>query len=145
MKPHHRAFFSVCLLLAVLCGAGCATGSRTGAGGASDWVRTELYFSPGEWTENAPAPETEAAWRGFLDREVTPRFPDGLTVVDVYGQWRGAAAGSPVLREHSRLLVVFHPRSAEADTKIEAIRAAWKQSRGEESVLWVSEPASVRF
>src|SRR5690606_25210715 len=83
-------FFSVCLLLAVLCGAGCATGLRTGA---SDWVRTELYFSLGEWTEGAPDREAEAAWRGFLDREVTPRFPDGLTVVDVYGQWRGAVAG----------------------------------------------------
>ncbi len=32
---------------------------------------------------------SEADWRDFLDREVTPRFPSGLSVVDVYGQWQG--------------------------------------------------------
>src|SRR5262249_27399903 len=34
---------------------------------------------------------SEAAWARFLDREISPRFPDGLTVVDAAGQWRDQA------------------------------------------------------
>src|SRR5579859_7816296 len=55
---------------------------------ASGWVDTKLYFGLGPDGE----PEkgvTETGWRAFLDKEVTPRFPDGLSVFDVYGQWQG--------------------------------------------------------
>src|SRR5258705_7403509 len=37
----------------------------------------------------------EAAWARFLAREITPRFPDGLTVLDTAGQWRAPARGPP--------------------------------------------------
>jgi len=33
---------------------------------------------------------SEEDWQRFLNVEVTPRFPDGLTVYDVYGQYRGS-------------------------------------------------------
>ena len=39
---------------------------------------------------------TEAQWAKFVDREITPRFPDGLTVFNAYGQWRDA--------EHNRIV-----------------------------------------
>src|ERR1700720_3080757 len=58
------------------------------------WVDTQLYF----WLGPAGAPEkgvSEAAWRSFLDAEVTPRFPAGLSVVDVYGQWQGKDEKAP--------------------------------------------------
>ena len=42
---------------------------------------------------------SDAAWLGFVDEEVTPRFPDGLTILDAVGQQRaGDAAG----RERSK-------------------------------------------
>src|SRR5260370_42514234 len=34
-----------------------------------------------------------AAWSRFLAREITPRFPDGLTVLDAAGQWRDPGGG----------------------------------------------------
>ena len=53
------------------------------------WVRSELYFGVGEeqGAGNRPQADTisDAQWRAFLDKEVTPRFPDGLTVFDAYG------------------------------------------------------------
>src|ERR1035441_5387891 len=58
------------------------------------WVDTRLYFGLGP----AEAPEkgvSEAAWREFLDKEVTPRFPAGLSVMEVYGQWQGKGSTSP--------------------------------------------------
>jgi hypothetical protein len=41
--------------------------------------------------------------------------------------------------------VIVHPATAEASAKIEAIRNAWKQRAGEQSVLRVSQPAEVSF
>src|SRR5689334_19268923 len=35
----------------------------------------------------------EADWIRFLDQEVTPRFPDGLTVLNGRGQWRDTGTG----------------------------------------------------
>lgn len=112
---------------------------------AQAWLRTELYFSIGEWTETALSTAPEARWAEFLDREVTPRFPSGLTVLDAYGQWRGEKPGAVISRERSRVLVIMHPATADASAKIEAIRAAWKALTGEESVLRVTQPAEVSF
>ncbi|MGA8086241.1 MAG: DUF3574 domain-containing protein [Terracidiphilus sp.] len=107
------------------------------------WVDTKLYFGLGPMAH----PEqgvSEADWRGFLDREVTPRFPDGLSVVDVFGQWQGKNQTTPEpLR--SKMLIVDYPDTAENRAKIEAIRSAWKQKTGDQSVMRVTEPADVSF
>jgi len=140
-------------MLSALVGPGCtspATKTKPAAelapvAASPGWIRTELYFSIGDWMETALSTEGEFRWAAFLDREVTPRFPDGLTVIDVYGQWRSPKPDAPVLRERSRLLVILHPNTVEAFDKIEAIRAAWKKPTGEASVLRVSQPADVRF
>ncbi len=107
------------------------------------WVDTQLYFGLGP-ADDASKGVTEAAWREFLDREVTPRFPAGLSVVDVYGQWQGKEEKSPE-RIRSKMLIIDYPRTAENEAKIEAIRAAWKKLTGDQSVLKVSQPADVSF
>ena len=110
---------------------------------SGSWLDTKLYFSLGP----ADHPEqgvSEAQWRDFLDKEVTPRFPDGLSVIDLYGQWRGAG-DSATQRERSKLLNIVYPGTAENAAKIDAIRAAWKQRTGDRSVLKVTEPADVSF
>ncbi|NJO22017.1 MAG: DUF3574 domain-containing protein [Sphingomonadales bacterium] len=66
----------------------------------------------------------EDEWRAFLDAEVTPRFPDGLTVLTGYGQWR--ATSGRVGSETSRVLLVWLKPSVANNDKIEAIRIAWK-------------------
>lgn len=76
---------------------------------------------------------TEEAWAGFLAREVTPRFPDGLTVLDGAGQWRNAAG--KIERERSKLLVVIAPPGADALRRTREIAEAYKRSFGQESVL----------
>lgn len=136
----------------LLAGSGCASRTKpavvetvVAAPVHQGWVRTELYFALGGWEETALSTEAEERWAKFLDAEVSPRFPDGLSVVDVYGQWRSQKAGAVIQRERSRLLVILHPATAETSAKIEAIRKAWKQPTGEESVLRVSQPAEVGF
>ncbi len=106
-------------------------------------METKLYFGLGPADDLARG-VSEAAWREFLDKEVTPRFPDGLSVLDVYGQWRGQGGGR-VERERSKLLIIEHPDTAEDHSKLEAIRSAWKTRTGDQSVLMVTMPADVSF
>jgi hypothetical protein len=119
------------------------TGDAAHPGQTSGWVDTKLYFGLGP----ADQPEkgvSEAKWREFLDKEVTPRFPDGLSVVDVYGQWQGVKQSSPE-RLRSKLLIVDYLDSKENRDKIEAIRVAWKKMTGDQSVLRVTQPVDVSF
>lgn len=110
------------------------------------WVDTKLYFGlePDDKTGNQGQGVDEAQWRAFLDSEVTPRFPAGLSVIDVYGQWQGKGATKPS-RIKSKLLIIDYPDTQEDRDKIEAIRAAWKHQTGQQSVMRVTEPADVSF
>jgi hypothetical protein len=115
---------------------------------AAGWVRSELYFGVGEETGVADRPQTEgisdAQWRAFLDKEVTPRFPDGLTVFDAYGQWLFRGAPEPN-RLRTKVLVVLHENTPQRRADIEAIRLAWKQATGHQSVLWAQQAVEVSF
>lgn len=119
------------------------TGDTAHPGRTKGWVDTRLYFGLGP----ADHPETgvsETEWREFLDKEVTPRFPGGLSVLDVYGQWQSKGAATPE-RLRSKLLVIDYQDSPENRAKIDAIRAAWKQKTGDQSVMRVTESADVSF
>jgi len=107
------------------------------------WVDTKLYFGLGP----ADHPEqgvSEADWRAFLDAQVSSRFPAGLSVLDVYGQWQGKDQKVPE-RLRSKMLIIDYLDSQENRDKIDAIRAAWKQKTGDQSVMRVTEPADVSF
>lgn len=107
------------------------------------WVRTELYFGTGP----ADQPEqgvSEVKWREFLDREVSSRFPSGLSVFDIYGQWRDQGAAKPE-RLRSKVIVLLYQDGAQPRADIEAIRLAWKRATGDQSVLRVTLPADVSF
>lgn len=112
------------------------------------WLDTRLYFGLGP--ANAPGQGvTEASWRDFLDREVTPRFPAGLSVLDVYGQWQSKSTQTQPKaapeRIRSKMLTIVYPATHENAERIEAIRSAWKQRTGDQSVLKVTEAADVSF
>lgn len=102
-----------------------------------------LYFGLGP-ADAADKGVPETAWRAFLDKEATTRFPDGLSVIDVYGQWQGKQQKTPE-RIRTKLLIIDYPATAENAAKIEAIRVAWKQKTGDQSVMKVTTPADVSF
>jgi hypothetical protein len=78
----------------------------------------------------------------FLAEVVTARFPSGFTVLDAGGQWRGQ--DGKVYREASRIVVVLHPSSREANRAIEEIRREFKARFGGE-VLRSDTPAMVSY
>ena len=85
----------------------------------------------------------DAAWEGFLADTVTPRFPDGLTVLDAQGQWRGSSGA--IQNERSKLLVVFAPPGDDAPRLIDEITEEYKRRFDQESVLSVVGDACVSF
>jgi hypothetical protein len=139
MSPR-RAFALV--LLAVTLAAGTTTvGSGPAvaadcAAGAFPMARLELYFGT---QRPGGAPVTDAEWAAFLDEEVTPRFPDGLTVLTGNGQWRNSKG--LVTKETSAVLVILYEPSAEKEAAIEDIRAAYKDRFDQESVMRVDAGA----
>jgi hypothetical protein len=96
------------------------------------FIRTELYFG-----RNIPTGGrvSESDWQKFVDEVVTPRFPDGLTVLDADGQWRGKDGS--IAREESKVIVLLYPRKARKvmNTKIEEIRAEYKRRFAQEAVM----------
>lgn len=129
-------------------GAGAAITYRLAATGsaavcrpyAGPYARLELLFGLGR---QGGGTVSEEDWRAFLDAEVTPRFPDGLSVLPAYGQWRGRSG--EIAKEPSRVLLIWHRRGAAAEADIEAIRNAYKARFGQESVMRVDGTSCVSF
>jgi hypothetical protein len=86
---------------------------------------------------------TDAQWRDFLDQEVTPRFPAGFSVSDIYGQYRNVAG--QIAREQSKELLIISQGDASDDAKLNAIRDAYKSRFNQESVLLVESPVCAGF
>jgi len=144
------------LLLAValpLAGAACA-GSGVMVGGPAmqvgipirraaaigDTVADRLYFG-----RSIPdgGTVTDSAWSAFLREVVTPRFPDGLTVYQTYGQWR--EPDGRIAREESFVLEVVHPAGPAADADLRQIAEAYKERFRHMAVMRVTIPARQRF
>ena len=86
---------------------------------------------------------TAEEWQQLDDRDVTPRFRDGLTVFDAHGQWLGQ--NGQVVREQSKALMVIHGHDAQSEAGIEALRQGYKSRFAQESVMRVDQPVCVQF
>lgn len=108
----------------------------------SSWWKTELYFGT---DIKGGTVVTEDDWNEFLKEVVTPRFPDGLTVLEGYGQYRDASG--KIVRERSKVLVILYPtaKRKSSSRKIEEIRKAYKAKFQQESVLRIDYPRLARL
>ena len=87
---------------------------------------------------------SEADFNGFVVREVSPRFPDGFTVIDAAGQWRDARRGT-IVHEASKIIEIVLPAGEDNRPKIDAIVEAYKLQFQQQSVGLIVAPACVRF
>lgn len=103
------------------------------------FARTELYFG-----SERPGPDVSRRdFAQFLDEEITPRFPDGLTLLSGRGQFR--EADGTIVEETSFVLILFYPYEdrAESSARIEEIRRLYLNAFDQESVLRVDDPRPV--
>ena len=116
------------------------TQSASTFGPGDQMVQTNLYFGLGLKSGGSVTPEQ---WAAFVNQIITPRFPDGLTILSGQGQWRGS--DGKIERENSMEVIIIHGVGSDADRKIEEIRNLYKKQFDQESVLRTSEPVKVRF
>ncbi|MFI1399811.1 DUF3574 domain-containing protein [Streptomyces sp. NPDC020681] len=117
--------------------------AQSAAARASAYVETRLFFGT-ERPDGGPD-VTDAQFMAFVDRQVTPGFPDGLTIQDGRGQWRDA--NGTIERECSYELILLYP-AKEARARgplIERIREAYMKEYGQESVLRLDEATLADF
>lgn len=136
----------VAMLVVFVALAGCATSTADSQYDVLDsapgelWVETSLYFGLGS---NDGGNINSDQWNEFLDEVVTPRFPDGLTVLAGRGQY--TTNMGKLIKENCRVIVILHKASDKASRSIEEIRAAYKAKMKQESVLRVTTAAKVAF
>jgi hypothetical protein len=86
---------------------------------------------------------TPGEWAEFLRTSVTPRFPQGLTVWQASGQWKGA--DNTIVHEASFVLSLVHPDDAPSEAAVRAIADDYKSRFSQESVLRIKSHACVSF
>jgi hypothetical protein len=105
------------------------------------WNRTELYFGTGRPDGTVVS---DAQFTQFLDEQVTPRFPDGLTLLAGYGQFKNSTGA--INKEKSLVLILFYPpQMTDAGKLIEQIRETYKALFQQESVLRADSNSVISF
>ena len=104
------------------------------------WIEYQLFMGRNSGDTEVV---TDEAWRDFLATEVTPRFPDGLTVLDASGQWRGD--DNVILRERSKVLLILAPQDGDARVRIDEVADAYTSRFRQDSVLITTKESCVTF
>lgn len=99
---------------------------------AKIYWRTELYFGR---DKNDGTEVSDEEWYKFVDEVVTPKFPSGLTITDVQGQWQNNTG--KIIKEKSKLLTLLYPAKLRKSSgnKIEQIRIIYKKMFNQQSVM----------
>jgi Protein of unknown function (DUF3574) len=93
-------------------------------------VRDTLYFG----ASIAGGGDVDAAaWHGFERDVLTPAFPQGLSVIDAHGTWRGAGGAS--ISETSRIVIIVHADDAQTAAELRKITQRYRDMFRQESVL----------
>ena len=82
-------------------------------------------------------------WVRFLAREITPRFPDGLSVVDAAGQYK--TADGRIAHEPSKLVIIVAPEGSETQDRVAVIEAAYKKQFRQQKVVVVTRAVCASF
>jgi len=122
----------VCLVL-VVSGFACASSAPRAAAD----VQSVLFFG----LSRTSAPDvSDDEFQAFVEREIATRFPDGFTVLQGIGHWRGR--DGIVHREPSRVLVLVRHDSESTDRLLREIVTSYCSTFAQESVLRVDVAAS---
>ncbi|MFJ7076698.1 DUF3574 domain-containing protein [Streptomyces sp. NPDC098781] len=107
------------------------------------YIETQLFFGTAR-PDGGPA-VTDEQFMDFVDEEVTPGFPDGLTIQSGRGQWRDASGVIEEERSYELILLYPRARALDSDRTIEEIRRAYEKAFGQEAVGRVDDEARVDF
>jgi hypothetical protein len=78
---------------------------------------------------------SEEQWTDFVASEISPRFPQGLSVDDALGQWRDRETNA-IVKEPSKDVQIIVPQDTEVKGKIDAIVTAYKERFQQHRSVW---------
>ena len=87
---------------------------------------------------------TERRWARFVDLEITPRFPAGLSIIDVKGQWHDRKRGM-IVHEPSKVVMIVLPGEPTDQERLGQIIEAYKTQFHQHSVPLIIRPACIAF
>lgn len=128
-----RRNFAAALFLALSISAGPLPGAaHDAARGASERsVQSTLSFG---MNSKDGSGVSDQEWASFLETVVTPRFPDGFTVLTGYGQWRNGRSQKIVV-ESSKVLILTHLDNRKTAERINEIKAAYVRRFRQDAVF----------
>jgi hypothetical protein len=90
-------------------------------------------------------PIANEQWQDFVDKAITPRFPEGLTIVHANGQYR--SSGGEVAKEPTAILILLHKKEnfRRDDALLNSIAKEYDVRFQQESVLKCDSEARVEF
>jgi hypothetical protein len=101
----------------------------------------ELVFGRRIGTQGAVG---EEAWQRFVAREITPRFPQGITLIAAGGQWHNPGSGR-IVREAVTVVIIAMPGKGDDHQRLDEIADAYKRLFRQRSVGIIVHPACVSF
>lgn len=108
---------------------------------AAPMIEAQLFFGR---NIGADVGVSDRDWADFLDGEVTPRFPNGLTVIDASGHWRDSETGR-LIREPSKVLTLLAEGGPATLALIREIVESYKERFHQQSVALAIRPVCVSF
>lgn len=115
------------MLLGALVLTGCATAR---ACGPDERIGETAHLFFGRNIGEAPGVD-EAAFQDFVARELAPRFPNGMTVLDAEGRWSHRGA---LMAEASKMVILAQEGAIDR-AALGAVRAAYRTRFAQEAVL----------
>ena len=103
-------------------------------------VRTELYFGrdmPGK------GEVSDVEFEGFLAEVITRELPEGLTLLDAYGQYEDA--GGAIIKQATKVMLVFHEGTGQESSAIDRVVSDYRERFGGAKVMRSTAQADVVF
>ena len=120
-------FGTIFRLLPLLLACGCAEPA------CQSMVEAKLFFGL----------TNEAEFARFLDANVTPRFPSGLSVLTADGRWR--APDGRMTQERSKLVIIVSETGPKTLQYLQAIRSEYRAQFNQQSVGLDLTPVCASF
>jgi len=125
-----RGLVATAALLALTACTAPRTAASTCPAPLKSAIEVDLFFGGDAGHGRAVS---DAEWASFMAEEVTPRFPDGLSVIDVAGQYREPSGR--MAQEKTKLIVVVVFDAPAHLSRVQAVIAAYDRRHGQNRVF----------
>ena len=123
-------------LMVLLCIFGCSNVNKN----INQMRQTTLIFG---LSKPDGSEVTKNQWSLFLKDYVTPKFKEGFTIIDAYGQYLGN--NGKIVKEKSKILIFLHKNTKQQQTSIDLIINNYKKLFQQECVLEMNSFPKVFF